>query len=110
MSYALPCPIISFPRPWHLPPQHLTPSNPHPAQRVASEGKGSGTPQPRSTLLYVLVLELVTFHLISCFSPFSHCPLGVAEVGVSGVPLFLPALPLPGAPPIPVLCFSAHRP
>lgn len=86
----------------------LTPTPP--TQRVASEGKGSGTPQPRSTLLYVLVLELVTFHLISCFSPFSHCPLGVAEVGVSGVPLFLPALPLPGAPPIPVLCFSAHRP
>lgn len=79
------------------------PSYPRPpVQGVASQGKGVRYPSAAFHPTLCPVLELVTFHLISCFSPFSHCPLGVAEVGVSGVPLFLPAPPLPGAPPIPV--------
>lgn len=97
MSYALP--RLSLPFPGLDISLHSTHAAPSPVQGVASQGKGVRHP---STALYPTlcpVLELVTFHLISRFSPFSHCPLGVAEVGVSGVPPFLPALPLPGAHP-----------
>lgn len=108
-----PYPALSFPFPGlgisllsSLP--LLSPPPPRAEGGLPEQGVRHPSAALRPTLCPVL--ELVTFHLISCFSPFSHCPLGVAEVGVSGVPLFLPALPLPGALPIPVPCFSAHRP
>lgn len=44
------------------------------------------------------VFKFVPFHLISCFSPFSHCPLGGAEVGVSDVSTPPTRSPMPGAP------------
>lgn len=106
MSYALPrlsLPFLGLSI--SLLSTHAAPS---PVQGVASQGKGVRHPSTALHPTLCPVLELVTFHLISRFSPFSHCPLGVAEVGVSGVPPFLPALPLPGAPPIPVPCVSAH--
>jgi hypothetical protein len=80
---------MPFLRPTHLPPQHPFPSchhaglagGHHPGQGIRSPSHLTPPhPTPRH------VLEFVPFHLISCFSPFSHCPPGVAEVGVSDVP------------------------
>ena len=67
--------------------------------------RSSLPPHPHPHPAPCCVFEFVPFHLISCFSPFSHCPLGVAEVGVSDVPVLLPRpLLLPQSPPVPVLC------
>lgn len=69
--------------------------------------QGGGQEPPPHPPTPCCVLEFVPFHLISCFSPFSHCPLGVAEVGVSDVP-HAPTTSLDTSPepPVPVLCLS----
>lgn len=89
----------------HLPSQHPCPHQVASGQGATSQGWGSGAPSlltpPHPAPCRVF--EFVPFHLISCFSPFSHCPLGVAEVGVSDVPVLPPySLPLPQSPPVPV--------
>lgn len=92
-----------------LPSQHPCLRQAAPGQVAASQGWGSGAPSLLTPPLPTpcRVFEFVPFHLISCFSPFSHCPLGVAEVGVSDVPLLPPhPLPLPQSPPVPVLCLG----
>lgn len=88
--------------PHHLPPaqqvlfppvdlRHLASQQPcsHPHEAALEEvatprARGQEPLPPHPTPC--CVFEFVPFHLISCFSPFSHCPLGVTEVGVSDVP------------------------
>lgn len=67
-------------------------SHPHPSQEGSS---------PSRLAPPCCVSEFVPFHLISRFSPFSHCPLGPAEVGVSDPPVL---------PPHPCLCPRARLP
>lgn len=115
----LPCPIRPNRRPspgdlGHLPAQRPCPSRHQAAlgQVAISQDWGSGGPSlltpPHPTPC--CVFEFVPFHLISCFSPFSHCPLGVAEVGVSDVPVLLPHSPAAAPEPTCPRAVPAHRP
>lgn len=109
-----PCPAGTPPHPRTGAPPFSAPLLPtgHTGQVATSQGWGSGAPSlltpPHPAPC--CVFEFVPFHLISCFSPFSHCPLGVAEVGVSDVPVLPPhPVPLPQSPPS-LCCASAHHP
>lgn len=108
MSHASPCPSFPRPAPGPAPGPGVPPTA---VQGAGPPGaRGSGTPLPLHSTspphLHVVCLSFVPFHLISCFSPFLHCPLGVAEVGVSDVPLFLRPLPIP----VLSVCPSASHP
>lgn len=97
--------------PRDLPPQHSCPHHPWAAlgQTAASQGGGQEPLPPHPTPCRVF--EFVPFHLISCFSPFSHCPLGVTEVGVSDVlcshhtPASAPEPAHPCAAPQPIVLY-----
>lgn len=88
--HPLPPPSRCFPPPpvdlGHLASQQPC-SHPHKAalEQVATPRARGQVPLPPHPTP-CCVFEFVPFHLISCFSPFSHCPLGVTEVGVSDVP------------------------
>lgn len=103
---------VSSPR---RPPRSVPLPHCHQAAReqvAASQGWGSGAPS-RLTPPHpapCCVFEFVPFHLISCFSPFSHCPLGVAEVGVSDVPVLLPHPPAAAPEPTCPRAVPAHPP
>lgn len=77
-----------------------------PGQVATPQGWGAETPPASPHPAPCCVFEFVPFHLISCFSPFPHCPLGAAEVGVSGVPRSHHTPASARSPPIPALCLS----